>query len=182
LTSEELRNAGYPGNNGLRDQRCALNWIKTHISAFGGDRGNITLFGESAGEVSVLSQLYSKEPLFKRAIAMSGTPLLLKALDLPTTEVAYSAFMKDLELENASAEERIARLLTISAEELSAKTPMYFLLKPFFDNDIVPAMTTFKGITEASLPIAGREWCSELMIGDVQHDVPASILRKLNIC
>jgi carboxylesterase type B len=49
LTSQELRDAGYPGNNSLRDQKCALQWIKAHIEGFGGDADNVTVFGESAG-------------------------------------------------------------------------------------------------------------------------------------
>jgi carboxylesterase type B len=49
LTSEELRNAGYPGNNSLRDQRCALQWVRKFIGGFGGDADNVTVFGESAG-------------------------------------------------------------------------------------------------------------------------------------
>ena len=49
LTSEELRQAGYPSNNGLRDQSVALQWIKKHIGGFGGDASNITCVGESAG-------------------------------------------------------------------------------------------------------------------------------------
>jgi len=49
LTSQELREAGYPGNNSLRDQKCAIQWIKSHMSSFGGDAENITVSGESAG-------------------------------------------------------------------------------------------------------------------------------------
>lgn len=49
LTSEELRNAGYAANNGLRDQRVAFEWIKKYIGGFGGDPDNITVGGESAG-------------------------------------------------------------------------------------------------------------------------------------
>jgi carboxylesterase type B len=48
LTSEELRKAGYPGNNGLRDQKCALQWIQKHIGGFGGSP-ELTVLGESAG-------------------------------------------------------------------------------------------------------------------------------------
>jgi carboxylesterase type B len=49
LTSEELRAAGYKGNNFLRDQRTAFEWVRKHIDGFGGDPDNITVIGESAG-------------------------------------------------------------------------------------------------------------------------------------
>jgi carboxylesterase type B len=49
LTSRELRDAGYHANNSLRDQKCALEWVKRHIAAFGGDSERVTVFGESAG-------------------------------------------------------------------------------------------------------------------------------------
>ena len=49
LTSAELRAAGYPGNNALRDKKCALQWVKKYIAGFGGDADNVTAFGVSAG-------------------------------------------------------------------------------------------------------------------------------------
>ncbi|KAF2869112.1 carboxylesteras-like protein [Massariosphaeria phaeospora] len=175
LTSKELRQAGYPGNNSLRDQACAMKWIKSSIREFGGNPDNITAFGESAGAVSVLHQLDSEEPLFQRAISMAGTPLMLKPLSLPRTEMTYGVIMEALGLETASAEDRIQRLLTITPDELVAKTPMAVPLGPFLDGDIIPSMTTFKALGDSSQNLEsvapGRQWCTELMIGDCKHDV-----------
>ncbi|KAH7378730.1 para-nitrobenzyl esterase [Pyrenochaeta sp. MPI-SDFR-AT-0127] len=168
LTSEELRSAGYPGNNSLRDQKCAFQWIQANIAGFGGDAGNVTAFGESAGAVSVLSQLFSEESLFKRAISMSGTPIMLKPLPPPVTEMAYVSIMKELALENASLEERTQRLITISPDELVASTPMTVPLVPYLDGDLVSEATNFINISGIGSKTGA--WCEELMIGDCQHD------------
>lgn len=63
-------------NAGLRDQLLALRWVQDHIPAFGGDAGNITLFGESAGAMSIACLLASPQAkgLFHRAILQSGSP------------------------------------------------------------------------------------------------------------
>uniref|UniRef100_A0A4W5KXD0 Carboxylesterase 2b n=1 Tax=Hucho hucho TaxID=62062 RepID=A0A4W5KXD0_9TELE len=64
-----------PGNMGLLDQVEALRWVQKHIHNFGGDSKLVTIFGESAGGVSVSLLLHSplSAGLFHRAIAESGT-------------------------------------------------------------------------------------------------------------
>ncbi|XP_013779867.1 acetylcholinesterase-1-like [Limulus polyphemus] len=64
-----------PGNMGLHDQYLALLWVKNNIFAFGGDPDKITIFGESAGAVSVSLHLVSpwSRGLFNRAILQSGS-------------------------------------------------------------------------------------------------------------
>ena len=66
-----------PGNLGLWDQRMALLWIKRNIRHFGGDPSRVTIFGNSAGSMSVNFHLVSphSKGLFSRAILQSGTVL-----------------------------------------------------------------------------------------------------------
>lgn len=65
-----------PGNQGLKDQLLALRWINDNLEAFGGDVNKITLFGQSAGGVSVDYHLYyTQEKLFHRVIMQSGNAI-----------------------------------------------------------------------------------------------------------
>lgn len=65
---------GAPTNLGMRDQIAALQWVQSNITAFGGDPDNVTIFGESAGGMSVANLMPSPATrgLFAKAIVQSG--------------------------------------------------------------------------------------------------------------
>ena len=82
-------------NYGIMDQQFALKWVKKNIKAFGGDPANVTIFGESAGGVSVYTQMASPlaSKLFEKAIVESGSFAgLLKNRSEATAEVGGQEF------------------------------------------------------------------------------------------
>jgi para-nitrobenzyl esterase len=76
LSHPAINAEGHPfANYGIMDQQLALRWVQTNIATFGGDPGNVTIFGQSGGGTAVMANLVSplSKGLFHRAINQSGT-------------------------------------------------------------------------------------------------------------
>ncbi|OAL25855.1 hypothetical protein AYO20_10317 [Fonsecaea nubica] len=175
LTSEELRQRGYKPNGGLRDQQAALRWVKQHIAGFGGDPDKVTVIGESAGAVATTLHLYSKEPLFHRAIATGGSCLLVPVFTPADQERTYQQVLSILGLENLDVDQRIQKLLNLPMDEVIAKLPPSVAFLPTVDGDVVPVQPTFAGVADQSdQSMPGKQWVDALMIGNSEFD--ASVL------
>lgn len=123
---------GVSGNYGLMDQIAALRWVRDNISAFGGDPGNVTIAGQSAGALSVTLLLAAPDArgLFHRAIAQS--PYLITMPELRDTSFADwpDAETVGITLANHLGAEDLAGLRALSADAIVAgsQAPNYFPL------------------------------------------------------
>jgi len=110
-----------PANFGHLDQQYGLKWVKRNIAAFGGDPGNVTIGGQSAGGGSVMTQVTSPQNggLFKRAIVDSGLSLTA----YPGGMFGSSRTLEDVEKEG----EEFFRQLGVSSLAEARKLDAFYI-------------------------------------------------------
>ena len=116
------------GNYGILDQQKALSWLKTNIANFGGDSNNITIFGGSAGAVSVATHIASPTSagLFQRAIMESPLPGYVTATKDQNYAVGAS-IVGALGCTNAAVVLENACLRAASVDDLNNITPTIYM-------------------------------------------------------
>lgn len=157
LTAESVHHSS--GNFGTLDQIAALRWVQKHISQFGGDPNNVTLFGESSGGTSV-SQLMATQRadgLFHKAIIQSATlppmPLLKQSkYGLPSAEASGVELQA---MVGAKSIEDMRRIPAIRLLSISQKKPYIIDPGPVVDGWLFKqqVMDVFENLKQHKVPL-----------------------------
>jgi para-nitrobenzyl esterase len=157
------------GNYGMYDQVQAMKWVQANIASFGGDPGNVTLFGESAGGMSIAMHLTSPlaKGLFQKAIIESG-PVFLLSKTIGELMPVGQAIAENLGCTDPAAAAECLRTLPAEDILLKVKSGIMFLDTP--------------GSTEKfpSEPLAGGKLypmtaAAAFRSGNFQKDIPVII-------
>lgn len=183
---------GVPSNLGLRDILCALHWVQDNISAFGGDPGNVTAFGESAGAMAIADLVTSPlaQGLFGRAIIQSGHGAMVRDIGVAQRLVRKlagklgitpdaSGFRTVGHAAAADAIEAVAKPPAVDLRDAKGFEPVYGISRfvPVWGDDVLPQKPI-----DALRAGAGKD--VEVLIGSNAEEmnlyfVPTGVRRKI---
>ncbi len=168
-------------NFGLLDQIAALRWVKRNIARFGGDPGNVTIFGQSAGAQSVLALFASPlaTGLFHKGIAQS--PYGLPSHTLTKARATAAAVATALKLDGAKAS--AAELRAVPADAFGPLIGKAESLAPSFilgDRALpAPILATFQNGKEAQVPLIIGNTSDDGSIAVAFGMDPGAIVKRL---
>jgi para-nitrobenzyl esterase len=129
------------GNVGMLDIVAALQWVRANIAAFGGDPGNVTIFGQSGGgkKVGTLMAMPAARGLFHRAIVQSGP--MLKAVEPETAHKIAAAALTFLGIDARAVDQlqKVPAALLVKAVDEVASLDTVDGLHPVVDGRALPS-------------------------------------------
>jgi len=186
LTKEDPN--GLLGNYCFLDQIAALQWVRKNVAKFGGDPGNVTLFGESAGGMSVLTMMTTPlaRGLFHKAIVESGggragigpmRRVTESGPNLPSGEAVGIAFAQKAGIQGEDAG-ALAALRALPAERVCDRLNMASMGNPTYAGPMIDGKIVAES-SEAAL-LAGHALKIPVMVGANSSDIGFSFAKSLD--
>lgn len=163
------------GNFGLTDQHTAFEWVQRFGKALGGDIGNVTAVGESAGGISISNQLLARSPpTFHRAVCMSGLASAIPAWTKDQHQALFNAVCRwfDLDPDQPDVMEQLRR---IPEQHLANACPSIFGVPSGTGNPCIDGWFYEKDPRNIQ---PAPSWLQSYIIGDVYHE---GVIFRLNI-